>query len=396
MFSLVLIGRIIQRDHSKLNLLCASAVILLIYDPYYLFDLGFQLSYLAVLGIVYFQPLIYKRWYISNLLGDKIWQLTTVAIAAQIGTLPVSLYYFHQFPTLFFLSGLIVIPAASFILGLGLLMFLTAAIHPVLLQWVSQLLNFVIILVNKSIFAIQNLPIGKIDGIYLSGFGMLLLFGLIISIIFIIENKAIHQPIIRKKRVKSLFTALSFSLLLAMLYAFNGYQTHQQQQITIYNTYKNTIIDLIDGREVTALISSEVDEKTMGFATENHYTTLGIQKKTTIQLTDTLQTETIFYNGAILQFLDHTMLIIDPNTNWQEVSNLKVDYVLLRGNPYVKLNELKEKVNFKTLIFDASNSRKALKFWRKSCEFYQINYHDTNTKGAFIINGKIYELKAVN
>ncbi|MGB1218008.1 MAG: ComEC/Rec2 family competence protein, partial [Saprospiraceae bacterium] len=116
MFSFLTIGDLFTREKNIYNTLAGSAFIILLVNPYLLFSIGFQLSYLAVISIIFFQPLIYKSWYVENKFGKFIWGLISVSLAAQIMTLPISLYYFHQFPTYFILSGLVVIPAAGIIM----------------------------------------------------------------------------------------------------------------------------------------------------------------------------------------------------------------------------------------------------------------------------------------
>ncbi len=113
MFSFVIMGTVLNRKSSIYNTLAASAFFLLIINPNLLFEVGFQLSYIAVLGIVYLQPLIYKRIYTRWWLLDKVWAITAVSIAAQIATLPLTLFYFNQFPVYFMLSNLLVIPSAA-------------------------------------------------------------------------------------------------------------------------------------------------------------------------------------------------------------------------------------------------------------------------------------------
>ena len=100
MFSFIQLGLVLDRRASIYNTLAASAFVLLLVDPFLLFDVGFQLSYLAVTGIIFFQPKIYRAWHPPNRLLDYCWKLTAVAIAAQLTTFPISIYYFHQFPVL--------------------------------------------------------------------------------------------------------------------------------------------------------------------------------------------------------------------------------------------------------------------------------------------------------
>ena len=113
MFSFILIGEeVINRKVSIYNMLAISAIILIVVDPFIVFSVGFQLSYLAVIGIVYFQPKIYRLFYVKNWLLDQAWKITAVSLAAQLATFPLGVYYFHQFPVYFFVSNLLVIKTA--------------------------------------------------------------------------------------------------------------------------------------------------------------------------------------------------------------------------------------------------------------------------------------------
>ena len=116
MFTFLAIGLSFRRKNIIEFSLIASMFFLLIVKPMFLFDVGFQLSYLAVFGIVWVQPLLYKLWNPKLKIVDKFWQLLTVSFAAQAGILPLSLYYFHQFPGLFWMSNLIIIPFLGAIL----------------------------------------------------------------------------------------------------------------------------------------------------------------------------------------------------------------------------------------------------------------------------------------
>ena len=376
MFSFVTIGLYINRPSSIYNNLAISAFILLLVNPYFIQSVGFQLSYLAVLGIVYFQPKIYKILYIPNKIGDYLWTLTTVAIGAQIGTLPVSLFYFHQFPILFFISGLIVIPAATLILSLGLATLFFEIWLPSVARIFGIALDYVIEAVNWSIFFLQDFPISKIDGIWLSTFGMILLFISIISLIYWIQTA----------KSKSLILSLSALMLLSGYSAFRNIQNQREAKVVIYSIYKQTAIDIIHKKSTVTLFSKSTDKKSYQFASENFLTKQGIRHQEFITFDDTLRSETIFYNGSILHFNKKTFLILSKNTNWENVYHLKVDYLLICENPYLKIEELTSKIQCDQIIFDASNSKKSVSYWKKDCERLNIEYFDINEKGAWQLN----------
>lgn len=123
MFSLFSLGQMRERKPSVWNILAFSAIVMIAINPEVIHEVGFQLSYTAVAGIVGLQPLIVRWWQPQSRLLEYFWQLVAVSLAAQLATFPLTLYYFHIFPTYFLLANLVVIPMAfvSMILGLGLL-----------------------------------------------------------------------------------------------------------------------------------------------------------------------------------------------------------------------------------------------------------------------------------
>lgn len=115
MFTFVIVGNSLRRNSNIINSLAVSAFILIAYNPAIIRDVGFQLSYAALLSIVVIQPYIYKLIFFRNMPADKVWLLLSVTFAAQLGTLPFTLLYFHQFPVYFWLANLIVVPLVTMI-----------------------------------------------------------------------------------------------------------------------------------------------------------------------------------------------------------------------------------------------------------------------------------------
>ena len=157
MFSFVIIGKELERESSIYQSIMVSAFILILIEPLVIFQVGFQLSYLAVLGIVFLQPKIYNLFYVKNLVLDKVWQISAVSIAAQVATFPLGLYYFHQFPNFFMLSNLIVIPLAFAILIVGIVYFLVFWI-PFLNDLCFYLLDFLLTILNGGVKWVEQLP----------------------------------------------------------------------------------------------------------------------------------------------------------------------------------------------------------------------------------------------
>lgn len=129
MFTFVAYALYLNRPSNSFNILALSVLFILLFiNPNLLFQVGFQMSYAAVFAILWIFPLLQKFWFPKNKIVRYFWQLLCVSIAAQIGVLPISLFYFHQFPGLFFISNLLIIPALGMILGVGILIIFLALI----------------------------------------------------------------------------------------------------------------------------------------------------------------------------------------------------------------------------------------------------------------------------
>jgi competence protein ComEC len=169
MFTLISLALLVNRTPSIFNPVAISAVLLLMYDPLVGFSVGFQLSYAALVGILLFQPLILKLWIPKNKVLEYFWQVSSVSMAAQITTLPISIYYFHTFPTFFLIANWIVIPAAFLIMAVGIPFLLLSLISP-LAYLLGEALNHLLIYLNKFIFAIGHLPFAQITDLTIRTF----------------------------------------------------------------------------------------------------------------------------------------------------------------------------------------------------------------------------------
>ncbi len=370
MFSFIIIGRAIQRDANIYNTLAASAFFLLCFNPYYLMDVGFQLSYLAVLGIVYFQPKIYKLWYIENKIGDYIWKLTAVSLAAQISTLPISLYYFHQFPVYFWLSGLVVVPVAVVILCGGFLLFVTDFI-PGWSWLLGKGLYNLVDMVNKAIFLIQQIPGSLVTGIWISFAVMVLIYAAILGIIIAMNTR----------RFSWMIAGFSCFTLVGFAHFITQWQVHQQERVVIYHTPKHTAIDYFDGKKLVSFIDNKISEKTLRFANQNYR---WFRRGELVKLVELEESG----GFEIYRFGRVKMAIVDEAGSDTSVEKTPVDYVLIRNNPHAGLPDLLEPFDCKKVIFDTSNNRRSVERWRGDCKELGVSYFDIQEKGAFVLSLK--------
>ena len=179
MFSLITLGQMRDRKPSIYNVLAFSAMLLITANPDVIFDVGFQLSYLAVTGIVLIQPLIVNWWLPSSKLGEYFWQMTSVSIAAQLVTFPLSVYYFHVFPTYFLIANLVVIPISFLIMQVGVPLMILGWV-PFLGAALGWVLSWLVWVQNEVTLLIHLFPAGTINRITIGFPGMILIWALVL------------------------------------------------------------------------------------------------------------------------------------------------------------------------------------------------------------------------
>ncbi len=296
MFSFVAAGKMIDRSTNIFNTLAASALCLILYDPMIVTQVGFQLSYAAVIGIVLIQPRLFKLISFNNRIVDWAWSITCVSIAAQLVTFPLALLYFHQFPNLFLISNLLVIPAAAVILYLGFLLFMFSFWEPTLLFF-GFLLDSLIELLNSAVSLVDRVPHAVLSGIDISVIEALLIYGILTSFLYFIFQRK--------------FSALRTSLILTViLLGFQITEQHDQKNqksIALYNVRGETAIALVEGENVTFLSSKELweDEQRMLFHVRHHWWNKGVEKEHFVALGDDVLNREIRWNGVVFSVLDY-------------------------------------------------------------------------------------------
>lgn len=232
MFTFISMAQIKSRNPSIFNPLALSALVLLVYDPFLVYAVGFQLSYTALLGILLFQPMIAKLWYPDAKWLSYLWDIITVGIAAQLATFPLAIHYFNVFPTYFMLSNLLAIPGAFVIMSLGI-PFLLFSTFPLLASVMGYLLDVALQLLNAGIFSLQHLPFAKIDQIYIQLPEMILIWVFLFFVYLLAET--------RKKPVLILVFVTLF-----LLSGFRVYKTFlkiNQNYLVIYRLEGGMALD---------------------------------------------------------------------------------------------------------------------------------------------------------
>lgn len=375
MFSTYLIGKMMFRQVNNWNIISGSAFILLVYNPLFLFDAGFQLSYAAVAGLAYFYPLFYRASpIITNKSIDAGYKVLLVGIAAQIGTLPLSLYYFHQFPTYFWLSGWVVVSGGALFLWAGSLLLIIDFILPDIAIYLGNALYYLTWGMNQLIRWIQGLPGSVISGIWLEHLAVGLLSLCIVSLGIMYSTKS-------KKW-------LLFSLLIIVLLTATQVNQYFEQiytnKICIYAVRGKTMVDLFYSNNRIG-IAEQLEPKQEEFACKNYRWASGTLHDTGNYSTwkkDTFQfnmgvVSPIIYSGSI------KVAIIDPLITFPKKKQM-VDAILLVRNPTVDLEQLITIYPTSSIIADGSNRKSKIIEWRENCNKLNLQFHYTQEQGAWI------------
>ncbi|MGE5108086.1 MAG: ComEC/Rec2 family competence protein [Sphingobacteriales bacterium] len=370
MFTCIVIGESMKRPTSIYNTLAASAFLLLCYNPFWLWDVGFQLSYAAVLSIVIFIKPVYHWFYIQNKILDFIWKLNAVTLAAQILTVPVSIYHFHQFPNYFLFTNILAVPLSSLIV-LGEILLCTVSIIPIMATYAGIVLHWLIWLMNSFVEHMESLPFSLWDSLYFSIPQLILLYSFIAGtgIWLLHKNK------------KALLAGLLFLSGFIFLRNISFYEASRQKQLIVYNVPQHTALDFIDGRNYVFAGDSILLED--DFLRNFHLKSSRILHR--INYDNSISS--LLKNGNYFVFGNKTILLVDANYSFDDLQEkIKVDFVIIAKNPKLYINNLLKIVDCRQIIFDASNSKWKVEKWEQDCANAGLAFFSVVDKGAFVMN----------
>jgi len=379
MFTFITVGTLFIRHVNIFNVLAASAFVILLVDPYTIMAVGFQMSYLAVIGIVLLQKKLYSMWAPSNIALDWIWKITSVSIAAQAVTFPLGMYYFHQFPTYFPISNLIVIPAASFILYLGMALFAFSSI-PILSDLIGYALNGVLKVLNQGIYFVQSFPHSLIFGIDISLMETFLIFICVfaLAVYFLLKSKP------------ALIVSLSICLIIVAYNFAESIEQTKQKRITIYSINKTSGIEFADGRNRYLISDSSLinDESKMLFYVKHNWWKTGARDNYFSYEQQSLPSVfNIYHHKQFINFNGVKLLILDKEFNMNQLPKSETfNYVVVTKNAKINLAELYNQNPFEELIIDASNNYHTIKHYQSFSKDLPIELYITNDMGAKVID----------
>ena len=369
MISFLIVGELIRRKGFALNSIAASAFVLLLIDPNNLYAIGFQLSYMAVVGIVLLQKPIYKLLYVKNKLLDKLWEITAVSLAAQIATMPFAIYYFHQFTPYFWLSNLFMTPLSFLVILSGMLLLVFSWV-----PWLNLALGKVVWallhVMNLSVAWIERLPCSLVKGLYMNDFQFALSL-LFLLLLWLFVN-------LKKKRM--MLEMLTVSAFFALTMAWRSQHLSHHSQFMVYSVRNHTAINIVDGFKNVLLC----DEGLLAEASSIDYSMKGHWARDQLSmnpvcftLDENIDNELVVKHrhllsahGVLLAFWDPAMALHNGKPK------VAVDYLMVREKQRPDLQRVVDTYRVGTLLVDRSVPNYMAKEWISQAEAFGISCFD--------------------
>ena len=346
MISVVVIGKTYSRYINLLNIMAASAMGLLFYNPLYIVDVGFQLSYLAVFGLIVLQPIVYKWLTFKNKWTDKLWAACSVSIAAQVITFPLSAFYFHQFPVYFLINNLFIVFPTEIIMYSGIFLLLLPQI-PFVSNGLAWVLENSILIMNRFLTWIEHLPYASISKIWLTNAEYLLLYVIIIGLFYFLYD--------RKKWLIKL--ALTCSLLFCISISIKQINTSRSKNIAWLNLNKHKAIVFNDGAAAVVLTDLKDTSKTYRYSVQPYLDSCRISNTRLLSLNKNINIPWMAKQGGLVQFFNKRVLLLNSQVADNGLSpKLSADYIYITGNPHAQLEAINRNFGYCLLVMDGSNS----------------------------------------
>jgi competence protein ComEC len=371
MLTMVSIGRLGRVKGNTLNSLACSALVLLIINPEWLFDAGFQLSYIAVVGILYFQPVFSSLIKAHHWLVIYIRDLITVSLAAQLATFPLIAYYFNQFPTYFLLTNLVVIPISFLAIVITMSVPFLGSI-PYIGTAVAFCCVKVIWFMNSVPQWISMLPGASVD---LGNIGMGLFLLMMLMVIGLIRWLGYGNR-------QGLFLSLGVFLIFLLEILFERWQVSNRIGIIVTNISKATLVGEITGSSTVWIgISGEEKRRDKIIDAANLFYDISSSRM-----------ESWFKKPGVHGIIDHNRVIsgrrvVLVDTCWNDYSirsSIRTDLVIISQSFILNEDSLHHLFPGAMIVVDNSNNYHAQYYWRG------IARHDsliwlTADKGAFVM-----------
>lgn len=382
MFSLISVNdTFLKRPRNTYNAIAASALIILLFNPMFLFDVGFQLSYAAVLSIIYFYPHLYAVFTIKNKYLNHAYSIAIVSLAAQIGTIPFTLYYFKQFPVYFLFTNIIVISIAPLIIKGAIILFVLSKI-PYVSLLLASFLKMLVGTIQFVTLGIERLPFSVLQNIFLEKLdSILLVFIIILSGFYLAYRNRAGLFAIAITMLILTFNSLIFS-------SFN----FKKDRFVVYNVRNSSVYNFICDRN--NFIIDNVPPKDIGniyYAAMDYWAECQVQAplfntlKTNKKHIDTL-TNSLYQYKDFMFFKNKSIYMLNSKDIFKYIpqKKIKTDYLILGNQLIVTLQQIGKYIDFGFVIIDSSIPTRQKRLLVNECIDHNIKYHAVEDMGAFV------------
>jgi competence protein ComEC len=365
MFTALTFGLFSNRPSNISNYLFLSIFILIYVHPLFLLDLGFQLSYASVIAIIGLSPLIKRLWTPKKKAISYFWNLLVISVSAQVGILPLSLFYFHQFSGLFFASSLLIIPFLGIILGFGFLMIILDQINFLPLVFIKGY-DFLIYSMNQTVHFLSGQNGLVYQNVYFSLALLILTYGLIVSLTKFMENGSTKKLALLLVSIISIQGAL----------IFEKRKTQKSAEFIVFHQTKGSVIAERKGEKIMVISDLKPDDPKLTRLIEPY-----LHQLYPLQLVYGSEFSNLFLAGK------KRILMIDGEAPADDFG-FHPDFIVLKNAPKINLERLLNRIRPEVVISDGSNFRSQTKRWQTTCKKLGIRFHDTFQNGAFVYANK--------
>ncbi|MBS1777522.1 MAG: ComEC family competence protein [Bacteroidetes bacterium] len=362
MFCLVGIGLIFRQDKQPLNLLFATAFFMLLYEPMWLFSVGFQLSFLAVLSLILFYKKLSRLVVAPNVYLQKLWEAASASLAAEILIAPLVIYYFHTFPLTFLIANILAYLCMGVVL-IGSMLIIFLSYFSSIAGLMAIILTFLVKVFNSTIVFLQSLNPKAFSNLFLSFPSLLCVYGFVIGMsLFWLQN-----------RRKGLTIAISATAILLMLMTVNRWNSIHQPQFVVYNINRNSYAEFLSNGYYFPLLNNGSIKPEIDFATKENHIATGNWKSGKSIL------------GNVFRFQGKKILILDRAIQFDTASFAQFDIVVIAFPVKRFEGETLQKIfRFNQLVVTGSQKRNIMEQWKANCQTLQIPAHFTLLDGAFV------------
>ncbi|RZK17825.1 MAG: ComEC family competence protein [Pedobacter sp.] len=370
MITIFITARTFAKSKNGYNTLAFAAFCQLVYNPFLIWDVGFQLSYISVFGLIYLQPKIYKWAFFKNKWLNKVWELIALSLAAQLVTFPLCIYYFHQFPVYFLFGNLFISIPLILIMILGIFILIPY------IDKISPIFEWIIVNTNAVLKWIADLPFSTFSSVWINLPELLLLCFALGLFVYALS----------KFDKKFLFASGMVYIAYISMVTFDEWKVVHQKKIIFFTLRKNYAAAFITGREAVVVTDLATDDKNYLFFVAPALEQSQINKFDFISLKQDTTLKFFLKKNNQIIFNNYNSLIIDERMNYKKLSTRGIfSSIWLTANNKFKIENLPKEIEYKNLIIDATNKDYKITTFKTFAENNKVVPHVLKKNPAYLV-----------